>query len=73
MFSTFFTEKQVRDWSYAATSDTKRFGAFFQEMLRRGVYLAPSQFESGFMSAAHGEKEIMVTIAAVEESFQAIK
>jgi len=70
MFATFFTEKPVRDWPSAKTSDTERFGKFFQGMLQRGVYLAPSQFEAGFMSTAHGEMEIEKTIAASVESFK---
>ena len=53
MFSAFFTETTVRDWPTAKTSDTARFGQFFQGMLKRGVYLAPSQFEAGFLSTVH--------------------
>jgi glutamate-1-semialdehyde 2,1-aminomutase len=70
MFATFFTETPVTDWSSAKTSDTKMFGKFFQGMLERGVYLAPSQFEAGFMSTAHGEAEIDITIQAAGETFQ---
>ncbi len=69
MFSTFFTENPVRDWPTAKTSDTAVFGKFFQGMLDRGVYLAPSQFEAGFMSTAHGEAEIDITINAAMETF----
>jgi glutamate-1-semialdehyde 2,1-aminomutase len=72
MFATFFTETRVRDWSTAKTSDTEIFGKYFQGMLRRGVYLAPSQFEAGFMSTAHGEGEIDSTIAAAAETFREI-
>ncbi len=53
MFSAFFTETTVRDWPTAKTCDTARFGQFFQGMLKRGVYLAPSQFEAGFLSTVH--------------------
>jgi len=67
MFATFFTETPVTDWSTAKTSDTEVFGEFFQGMLERGVYLAPSQFEAGFMSTAHGDIEIEATITAVQE------
>ena len=67
MFCGFFTETPVRDWPTAKTSDTERFGKFFQGMLARGVYLAPSQFEAGFLSAVHTDTEIDATIAAAYE------
>jgi len=66
MFTTFFTDQSVVNWTTAKAADTKRFGAFFRAMLESGVYLAPSQFEAGFMSAAHGEKEIEITVWAAE-------
>ena len=50
MFTTFFTAGPVTDNPSAATSDTKRYAAFFHGMLERGVYLAPSQYEAGFLS-----------------------
>jgi len=70
MFATFFTETSVRDWPTAKTSDTEVFGKFFQGMLERGVYLAPSQFEAGFMSTAHEEAEIEATITSAEGVFK---
>jgi glutamate-1-semialdehyde 2,1-aminomutase len=72
MFTTFFTEGPVIDWTSAKASDTKRFAGFFTAMLENGVYLAPSQFEAGFMSLAHGEAEIDATIAAAEKAFGSI-
>jgi glutamate-1-semialdehyde 2,1-aminomutase len=66
MFTTFFTDKPVINWATAKAADTKRFGAFFRAMLEGGVYLAPSQFEAGFMSAAHGEGDIEATVRAAE-------
>jgi glutamate-1-semialdehyde 2,1-aminomutase len=72
MFATFFTETRVRDWPTAKTSDTEIFGKYFQGMLKRGVYMAPSQFEAGFMSTAHGEREIDATIDAAAETFREI-
>ena len=66
MFSTFFCEGPVSDFQTASRSDTERFSAFFRGMLEHGVYLAPSQFEAGFTSTAHGEEEIAKTIAAAE-------
>jgi glutamate-1-semialdehyde 2,1-aminomutase len=71
MFASFFTDLPVRDWESAKTSDTERFGRFFLGMLERGVYLAPSQFEAGFMSTAHGEEEIEATLEAAAETMRA--
>ncbi|HUX38139.1 MAG TPA: glutamate-1-semialdehyde 2,1-aminomutase [Rectinemataceae bacterium] len=72
MFTTFFTDRPVTNWSGAKACDTKRFGAFFTAMLERGVYLAPSQFEAGFMSLAHGEADIDATIEAAEGAFASL-
>jgi glutamate-1-semialdehyde 2,1-aminomutase len=73
MFTTFFTDQAVTDWSSASRCDTRRYAAFFRAMLEGGVYLAPSQFEAGFMSTAHGEAEIEATIAAVGRGFRSAK
>src|SRR5689334_15169089 len=64
MFTVFFTDRPVTDWDSAKTCDTARFGRFFRGMLERGVYLAPSQFEAAFLSAAHSDADIDCTIAA---------
>jgi len=72
MFGFFFTEGPVINWSTAKLADTKRFAAFFQAMLTNGVYLAPSQFEAGFLSIAHGADEIEATLRAMALSFQAL-
>ncbi len=69
MFGFFFNQVTVRDWDSASKSDTQRFAAYFREMLARGVYIAPSQYEVGFMSAVHGEEEIETTISAAKEAF----
>ncbi|MDA8425909.1 MAG: glutamate-1-semialdehyde 2,1-aminomutase [Treponema sp.] len=73
MFTTFFTEGPVTDWASAKASDTGKFAAFFTAMLEGGVYLAPSQFEAGFMSLAHDEVDIDATIAAAEKAFASIR
>ncbi len=70
MFATFFTNNRVKDWPSAKTSDTESFGKFFRGMLQRGVYLAPSQFEAGFMSIAHSNTEIQETISAAKKTFR---
>ena len=64
MFTFFFTDGPVTDWESAKRCDTSRFGDFFRHMLDRGVYLAPSQFEAAFLSAAHTDADIEKTIAA---------
>ena len=64
MFSAFFTDTPVQDWPTAKTSDTARFGKYFQGMLQRGVYLAPSQFEAGFISMAHTSADLERTVQA---------
>jgi glutamate-1-semialdehyde 2,1-aminomutase len=69
MFTWFFTDEPVTDYESAKKSDTARFGQFFHYMLERGVYLAPSQFEAGFVSAAHTEEDIDMTVAAARSFF----
>ena len=69
MFTFFFTPDPVTDWESAKRSDTARFRQFFHWMLDRGVYLAPSQFEAGFVSAAHTEQDIAGTVQAAQEFF----
>lgn len=72
MFGLFFAEGPVTDWASASQADTERFGRYFQGMLEQGVYMAPSQFEGGFISTAHGEAEIQKTVAAAEKVFAAL-
>lgn len=64
MFGLFFNRGPVTNWDSAAASDTARFARYFQGMLEHGVYVAPSQFEAGFLSTAHGDAEIEKTITA---------
>jgi glutamate-1-semialdehyde 2,1-aminomutase len=66
MFGLFFNPGPVTDWDSAAQSDTDRFARYFRGMLAQGVYVAPSQYEAGFLSTAHGDEEIGRTIAAAE-------
>ena len=72
MFGLFFAESPIRSWEDAKLADTGRFAAFHRAMLERGVYLAPSQFEAWFLSTAHGDEEIDMTIAAARESFASL-
>jgi glutamate-1-semialdehyde 2,1-aminomutase len=72
MFCTFFQEGPVFDFQSALKSDTERFGKFFMGMLERGIYLAPSQFETGFMSLAHSDEDIERTLSAAEEVWKTL-
>ncbi len=72
MFTVFFTEGPVRDYSSAKTSDTKRFAKFFIEMLEQGIYLPPSQYEAWFISLAHTQKDLDKTIKACDTAFKKI-
>ena len=72
MFGLYFREGPVETFEDAKASDTARFNRFFHAMLGRGVYLAPSAFEAGFVSSAHGDKEIAHTVEAARASFAEI-
>ena len=72
MLTVFFTEVPVRDYQTAKTSDTKRFARFFVEMMNRGIYLPPSQFEAWFISLAHTKKDLDQTLEACEKAFRTI-
>lgn len=68
----FFTDRPVRDYQSALSSDTQTYGVFFREMLARGVYLPPSQFEAWFLSAAHTERDVDRTVRAAREAFKSV-
>lgn len=67
MLGFFFTDKKVNNFEDAKTSDTEMFSAYYKKMRDKGIYLAPSQFEALFVSAAHSEQDIDATIKAAEE------
>jgi len=69
MFCGYFTDRPVWNLADALQSDRNRFARFFHGMLDRGVYLAPSQFEAGFLSTAHTSADIAATIRAAEAVF----
>lgn len=71
MLCTFFTEKEVVDYNTATSADTDRYAVFFREMQEQGVYLAPSQFETAFVSTAHTDEDIERTIEASRSAFLA--
>jgi glutamate-1-semialdehyde 2,1-aminomutase len=72
MFTLFFTEGPVRDYSSAKKSDTRQFAQFFIEMMEQGIYLPPSQFEACFVSLAHTQKDLDKTIEACDVAFKNI-
>ncbi len=71
MFCLFFTSQPVRQLNDAKTSDLARFKRFFHALLDAGIYIAPSQFETGFISAAHTETDIEQTARAVRAALKA--
>jgi glutamate-1-semialdehyde 2,1-aminomutase len=74
MFGMFFTDRpQVTRFAEVAACDVERFKRFFHGMLERGVYFAPSAFEAGFVSAAHGEQELAATLTAAREVFRTLR
>ncbi|HEV2763345.1 MAG TPA: glutamate-1-semialdehyde 2,1-aminomutase [Pyrinomonadaceae bacterium] len=70
MWTTFFTDAPVTDWTSATRADRAAFGRFFHRMLEEGVYLAPSQFEAGFISLAHTDELIDNTVEAARKAFR---
>ena len=72
MFGVYFRDKPPASFAEVMQCDRERFNRFFHEMLAHGVYLAPSAYEAGFVSAAHGAPEIDATLAAARASFQKI-
>ena len=70
MFTWFFADGAITDWTTASKADAKRFGRFHRAMLERGIYLPPSQFEAAFLSAAHEEADVEQTIAAASSALE---
>lgn len=73
MWTSFFTAEPVTDWASASRSDRQLFGTFFHEMLGEGIYLAPSQFEAGFISTRHTDELIDQTINAASRAFKRMR
>jgi len=72
MFTLFFTEEEVNDFNSAVKSDTALYGRYFHEMLKQGIYLAPAQFETQFVSTAHTKEDLDKTIAAGRKALENI-
>jgi glutamate-1-semialdehyde 2,1-aminomutase len=71
LLTLFFSREPVTDYTVAKKCDTRRFANFFRGMLDRGIFLAPSQFEALFVSAAHTDADIDRTLAACRETLAA--
>jgi glutamate-1-semialdehyde 2,1-aminomutase len=69
MFGLFFRATPPANFREVMQADRAAFNRFFHGMLERGIYLAPSAYEAGFVSSAHGERELAQTFAAAEEAF----
>jgi len=72
MFGVYFRATPPKSFAEVMQCDRERFSRFFHEMLARGVYLAPSAYEAGFVSAAHGAREVEETLAAAREAFRRV-
>jgi glutamate-1-semialdehyde 2,1-aminomutase len=69
----FFTDRPVRDFASATTSDTNQYGQFFRGMLGRGIYPPPSQFEAWFLSTAHTRRDVAKTIQAARGAMRELR
>jgi glutamate-1-semialdehyde 2,1-aminomutase len=73
MFTCFFTRDAVTDYASAKKSDTGKFARFFRALLERGVYFPPSQFEAAFVSTAHSEADVTMTLEAAAKALEEIQ
>ena len=72
MIGLFFTDQEVTNFEDAKTCDLERFTSFYQEMRQHGIYIAPSQFEALFLSAAHTDEHIDTTIDAAQKVLKSL-
>ncbi len=72
MFTVFFTDKEVYDYATAKTSDTDLFGRFFRALLKEGILIPPSQFEAWFLSTAHTEEDIALTLEKIDRAIRSL-
>ena len=73
MFGLYFRASAPTSYAEVMQCDAERFKQFFHHMLQAGVYLAPSAYEAGFVSAAHSEADLAATFAAAEQAFAALR
>jgi glutamate-1-semialdehyde 2,1-aminomutase len=71
LYQIFFTSKPITDYACAKNSDLQMFTAYFQELLRQGVFIPPSQFETCFVSTAHSDEDLKFTINAFDKALAA--
>ena len=72
MFTLFFSARPIHNYDEASTCDIPTFRRYFAAMLQAGIYLAPSQFETGFLSTAHTDEDIAITLRAGAAALQAV-
>jgi glutamate-1-semialdehyde 2,1-aminomutase len=72
MWTTFFQKGPVTDYASAKRSDTRRYAKYFHGLLERGVYIAPSQYEAGFVSLAHTKRDLDRTVAAAKAALASL-
>jgi glutamate-1-semialdehyde 2,1-aminomutase len=72
MFCLFFTGQEIVDLDSVMTADSAAFRKFFTSMLDQGIYIAPSPYETGFISVAHGNREIDITLEAMDKALSVI-
>ncbi|NPA54506.1 MAG: glutamate-1-semialdehyde 2,1-aminomutase, partial [Aquificae bacterium] len=72
MITLFFTDKEVKNFEDAKSSDLDMFNTFFWSLIEKGIYIAPSQFEASFLSTAHSDEDIDRTLNAIEDTFKEI-
>ena len=72
MITLFFTKGPVRHWGHASSSNTKQFAVFHQQMLSRGEYWPPSQYEAAFLSGAHTEALVAQTVKHAHEALRVV-
>jgi glutamate-1-semialdehyde 2,1-aminomutase len=73
MFCAYFADQSVHNLADAMKSDRERFAKYFRGMLEQGIYIAPSQFEAGFISTAHSAEDIEKTIKAARSTLAALR
>lgn len=73
MFTVFFTEELVENYTAVLSCDTQKYGAFHQALLSEGVYFPPAQFETGFISCAHDMEDVNETAEAVDRALSIIQ
>ncbi|NHI03937.1 Glutamate-1-semialdehyde aminotransferase [Candidatus Nitrosotalea sp. TS] len=73
MFQIFFTDKQVVDYSTAKAADAMKFKKLFKALLQNEIFIAPSQFETVFLSYAHTDEDMQKTVIAYEKALKTVK